>query len=139
MIRRTVLPTALFLLLVAGCANSQDTGSTSAGSAPSAAVSPSALPEATSSSALPGVTKPGKPAAGSSTTITGTIASGVEPNCVLLNEPAGGTHLLVFADPALRSAATPGSKVQVTGVPQPGMMSTCQQGEPFLVSSVTPG
>ncbi|WP_436522727.1 hypothetical protein [Actinoplanes sp. HUAS TT8] len=134
MIRRTVVPTALLLLLVAGCANSaDDAGSISSGSvpsaSPSAAVSPSALPEATS---------PGKPVTGT-TTITGTVSAGVEPNCTLLQEPGGAAHLLVFKDEKLRSAAAAGSKVTVTGVAQPGMMSTCQQGEPFLVSSVTPG
>jgi hypothetical protein len=137
MIRRTVVPAALLLLLVAGCANGSDeAASTSSGSVPSAAASSAAdLPP----SALPEATKPGKPAAGNTTTITGTVASGVEPNCTLLTETGGGTHLLVFKDETLRSAVTPGSKVSVTGTPQPGMMSTCQQGEPFLVSAVTPG
>ncbi len=134
MIRRTVVPTALFLLLVAGCANSSDdAGSTSSGTVPSAASSV----EATQSPG-PGVTKPVKPL-GSTTTITGTVAAGVEPNCTLLKETGGGTHLLVFSDETLRASAKEGSTVHVTGTPQPGMMSTCQQGEPFLVSSVTPG
>ncbi len=136
MIRRTVVPAALFLLLVAGCANSQDdAGSTSSGSIPSGAV-PSFSAEP-SPSGVPETTKTGKPAAGT-TTITGTVTAGVEPNCLLLQE-AATTHLLVFKDETLRASATVGSKVHVTGTPQPGMMSTCQQGEPFLVSSVTPG
>ncbi|MFI1988414.1 hypothetical protein [Actinoplanes sp. NPDC020271] len=137
MIRRTVLPAALLMLLVAGCGNSSDgAGSTSSGSVPSAAPSASVSAPA---SALPEATKPAKPVTSSTTTITGTVASGVEPNCTLLQETGGGTRLLVFKDESLRASAAPGSKVSVTGTPQPGMMSTCQQGEPFLVSSVTPG
>jgi hypothetical protein len=142
MIRRTVVPAALMLLLVAGCAQSQsDTGS--AGSVPSssAGASPSGLPSELPPgrpSGLPESAKPGRPAAGPTTTLTGTIAAGIEPNCLLLQE-AGGTHLLVFDDATLRASATVGSKVRVTGAPQPGMMTTCQQGEPFLVTSVTPG
>lgn len=134
MIRRHVVPTALLLLLVAGCANSaDDAGSTSTGTAPSAAPSVEAT-----LSPVPGITKPAKPL-GSTTTITGTVTAGVEPGCTLLKETAGGTHLLVFSDETLRASAKEGAKVSVTGVPQPGMMSTCQQGDPFLVSSVTPG
>ncbi|GIF07495.1 hypothetical protein [Actinoplanes siamensis] len=128
MIRRTVVPAALLLLTIGGCANAPDqTGSS--GSVPSAPVASSPIPE---------LTMPSKPVLGSTTSITGTVVAGVEPNCLLLQEQ-NGTHLLVFRDDALRASARPGSKVRVTGAPQPGMMTTCQQGEPFLVSAVTPG
>lgn len=134
MIRRNVVPTALLLLLVAGCANSaDDAGSSSSGSVPSAAPSVELT-----LSPQPELTKPGM-VTGSTSTISGTVAAGVEPGCTLLKETGGGTHLLVFRDQTLRASVTEGAKVSVTGVPQPGMMTTCQQGEPFLVSSVTPG
>jgi hypothetical protein len=60
-------------------------------------------------------------------TITGTVAAGVEANCLLLNGYLliGGPHDL------LRD----GAKVTVTGKPQPGLMTTCQQGTPFVVDS----
>ncbi|GIF16119.1 hypothetical protein [Actinoplanes teichomyceticus] len=133
MIRRSVVPAALLLLLAAGCASRpDDTGPATPGAAPSAAVTgttPSAVPEATRTT--------GKPAAGS-TTVTGTVASGVEPGCLILR--AGKTtHLLIFRDEALRASAAVGSRVRVSGTPRPGLMTTCQQGEPFEVSSVTPG
>jgi hypothetical protein len=132
MIRRIAVPAALLLLVLGGCGQSQDDEAGSIGTAPSssAVTSPSA-------SALPESTPTGKPPAGPTITITGTVAAGVEPNCVLLQGETG-THLLIFPDETLRSAAPEGSKVQVTGVPKPGMMTTCQQGEPFMVSSVTP-
>ncbi|KUL42500.1 hypothetical protein [Actinoplanes awajinensis] len=134
MIRRTVVPAVLLTLVIAGCARSQsDTGSVEPGAAPSVSV----LPESTSAQPEPSVTTSGKPAAGT-TTVTGTVTAGVEPNCLLL-QAGKALHLLVFGDEALRASAVVGSKVRVTGTPQPGTMTTCQQGEPFLVSSVTPG
>jgi hypothetical protein len=48
------------------------------------------------------------------------------------------SHLLVFDDESLRSAARIGVQVTVVGKAQPGMMTTCQQGTPFLVTSVLP-
>ena len=71
-----------------------------------------------------------KPSAGT-TTLTGTIAAGVEPNCLLLDD-----HLLIIDDPALRSAAKAGAAVTVTGRVEQGMMTTCQQGTPFIVTTL---
>ncbi|AEV82283.1 hypothetical protein ACWT_1265 [Actinoplanes sp. SE50] len=113
MIRRNLLPATL-LLAIAGCAQPAQTGQPGAG---------------TPSSPAP---VPGNTAAG--TTISGTVAVGTEPGCLLLQN-----HLLIISDPEQRKQLTEGSRVRVTGVPQPGLMTTCQQGEPFAVSSVTPG
>ncbi|GAA4598933.1 hypothetical protein GCM10023107_46670 [Actinoplanes octamycinicus] len=127
-------------MLLGGCAQSPEAAG-SAGTAPSAvpssAVPSSGAPSSAVASPLPERTPTKKPVTGSSTTLTGTVLAGVEPGCLLL-EDGSATHLLIFADESLGGAAPVGSKVQVTGVPQPGMMTTCQQGEPFLVSSVTP-
>jgi hypothetical protein len=79
----------------------------------------------------------GKPAAGSET-ITGTVAAGIEPNCLLLQSD-GVSHLLVFDDPAMRSDAAVGRKITLVGRSEPSMMSTCQQGVPFIVSAVRAG
>ncbi|MGW5667397.1 hypothetical protein [Micromonospora sp. NPDC003776] len=68
--------------------------------------------------------------AGPSTTLTGTVQAGVEPNCFLLDG-----NLLVGAP---RGALKDGARVTVTGHSQPGLMTTCQQGTPFVVDSVRP-
>jgi len=64
--------------------------------------------------------------------------AGVEPNCLLVQD-AKGSHLLVFDDKALRAETPVGAKVTLTGTSKPNMMSTCQQGVPFIVTSVKAG
>ncbi|NBE81401.1 hypothetical protein [Micromonospora rubida] len=64
-------------------------------------------------------------------TLTGTVEAGVEPGCRLL-----GGHQLV-GGPA--DVLTPGTKVTVTGQAKPDMMTTCQQGIPFVVESARRG
>lgn len=64
------------------------------------------------------------------TTLTGTVQGGVEPNCVLLDG-----YLLVGGP---RDVLTPGARVEVTGRAEPGMMTTCQQGTPFVVTAARP-
>jgi hypothetical protein len=130
---------ALVLALgLAGCANNVDgQAAAPSGSAPtdSASAATSVPPPAgTEPSAAPTRTKP--PAA-STETISGTVTAGVEPNCLLLQD-ATGSHLLHFSDPAMRADASVGSKVTLTGHSEPTMMSTCQQGVPFIVTAVRP-
>jgi hypothetical protein len=67
--------------------------------------------------------------------ISGTVSAGVEPHCLVLRD-AAGAHSLYFHDESLRSSVAAGSKVTLTGHPEPGMMTTCQQGEPFIVTAV---
>lgn len=128
-IRRISLPLLLALAL-AGCANSGSGDSAGAPVAPpsSAAAATSAAPTSAAPTEESGTTKP--PAAGAQT-LTGTIAAGVEPNCLLLEN-----HLLIINDPALRASAKAGATVTVTGTVAEGMMSTCQQGTPFLVTAL---
>jgi hypothetical protein len=104
------------VLLLSGCAGNQASDS-GAAPPPAASASPSAEPD---------------PSDG---TLSGIIVEGVEPNCLLL-EGAGRTHLLIFDDPSLKSRATVGATVTVVGVAKPAQMTTCQQGIPFLVSSI---
>lgn len=78
----------------------------------------------------PGASEP-EPS-GSVTAISGTVQAGVEPGCVLLNTGAK-TYLLIGGD---RTAMKSGAKLTVYGTPEPGMLSTCQQGTPFRVSRV---
>jgi hypothetical protein len=70
-------------------------------------------------------TGPGKPAG--PTTMTGTITAGVEPNCLLMDG-----YLLVGGD---RTMLRSGARVTVTGRVQTDLMTTCQQGTPFIVES----
>lgn len=131
-IRRSVVPVALLLALSAGCANNTAGNGTDAGApapAPSSAV---ALPEsATTSAPVEDPPVPGKPSGGGTTTLTGTVTAGVEPNCLLLDG-----HLLIFNDAAQKGSVRAGQRITVTGRPDEGLMTTCQQGVPFLVSSV---
>ncbi|MFV2116724.1 hypothetical protein ACFHW0_30975 [Micromonospora sp. LOL_025] len=65
------------------------------------------------------------------TTLTGTVTSGVEPNCLLLDN-----YLLIGGPRDLLKA---GAKVTVTGRVQRDLLTTCQQGTPFLVETARRG
>lgn len=127
MIRRLSVLTALVaVLFAAGCA--RDAGSDSA-------ASPAAPPAAGPSST--GIEESGKPRSPVGQTITGTVTAGVEPNCILLS--GGGTdYLLIVADQALRDQLRTGEQATVVGRAETSQMTTCQQGTPFIVTSVRP-
>ncbi|MFY1695781.1 hypothetical protein [Solwaraspora sp. WMMA2101] len=63
-------------------------------------------------------------------TLTGTVQPGVEHNCFLLDG-----YLLVGGPADLVRA---GARVRVTGHVQADLMTTCQQGVPFVVQRVEP-
>ena len=105
---RTRLVALFALLALAGCASPTQPASPS---------SPSPSPSASAS------------------TITGTVAAGVEPHCLTLRD-AAGLHSLYFDDESLRPQAPAGAHVTLVGHAEPGMMTTCQQGEPFIVTEV---
>ncbi|MFD2764075.1 hypothetical protein [Micromonospora eburnea] len=88
-------------------------------SAPSS--EPSATPSDPTAPTGPAPTSPGV------TTLSGTVQAGVEPNCLLLDG-----NLLVGGP---RDVLKAGARVTVTGHPQPDLMTTCQQGIPFVVES----
>ena len=138
--RFAVALTLLSCLAVAGCAgnnaaSSADSSSTSAPSSPAPSLSAPPSPSATPSlSAAPSL-EPSE--SGAAETVTGTVEAGVEANCKLIRDDAGN-HVLFFDDPSLKSQAPVGKKVTVTGHSKPGMMTTCQQGTPFVVTSVGP-
>jgi hypothetical protein len=134
MLTRRVAAALALMLCLAGCAN-QDSPIDSAAPGPaSAAPSSSAAPSLPSSAPT---AEPSAPTATGAQTITGTVEAGVEPNCLLLHD-GKGSHLLVFDDAAMRADVTVGKKVTLTGRSEPTMMSTCQQGIPFIVTSVAP-
>ncbi|WUI05570.1 hypothetical protein OHQ87_20290 [Micromonospora sp. NBC_00421] len=61
------------------------------------------------------------------TELTGTIESGVEPGCLLLDG-----HQLVGGP---KDVLVVGARVSIIGRARPDLMSTCQQGVPFVVES----
>jgi hypothetical protein len=72
------------------------------------------------------------PPAGALQTITGEVAPGVEMGCVLLRTDAGEFLLLGEQVDELSF----GSTATVRGYADPSVMTTCQQGTPFMVSEV---
>ncbi|GIE98513.1 hypothetical protein Ari01nite_59780 [Paractinoplanes rishiriensis] len=63
-------------------------------------------------------------------TLTGIVTAGVEPGCLLLDD-----YLLVGGD---REVIRAGARLEVTGRVVPDLMTTCQQGTPFVVASARP-
>jgi hypothetical protein len=76
------------------------------------------------------------PTAAGRQTLSGTVTAGVEPHCLLLTGD-GAAHLLLFTDPAQRAKAQVGTSITVVGTAAPTQLTTCQQGIPFVVTSVT--
>jgi hypothetical protein len=135
--------TALGLLLaipaLTSCATPVPNGQ--AGAAASGAVAstarPSPAPAGPSIPASPKQENPGDMTdptlPGVQKTLRGTTADGVEPNCVLLSADDGRSYLLLGGD---RQVIMAGGRLEVTGQIQPDLMTTCQQGIPFTVSTV---
>src|SRR5690349_10284304 len=112
-------------LLLAGC------GAAGEGGSGSSYGSGSPTYETGGPSVSPGESS-GKSASG--ITITGTPTEGVENGCIVMQ--SGATlYLLLGGD---RSMLMSGQPVMVRGVPNPGLMTTCQQGTPFQVTEVKP-
>jgi hypothetical protein len=65
--------------------------------------------------------------------VRGTVAEGVELGCMMLNADDGQVYLLLGGD---RTVIGRGGHLEVVGRPQPGLMTTCQQGIPFQVGQV---
>ena len=108
-------------LLAAGCA---DPGSDS-GAGQGATTLPTTVP---------GTSLTTRPPAAGQITVTGKVVEGVEAGCLLL-EGGGRRYLLVGGD---RSQLRGGARVAVTGRVDHGLLSTCQQGEPLVVSAIKP-
>jgi hypothetical protein len=125
------LPAVAAVLLLSGCGDPTpaDPGSGPGGGAPSTAVPTS---PATTRPVSPPVdpTKPGGPtASGRPITVDGVVEAGVEPGCKVLT--AAGTQYQVLGE-----NIPVGVPVRVTGVLQPGVLTTCQQGTPIWVTKV---
>jgi hypothetical protein len=79
----------------------------------------------------PGSGKPIPGQMGTPMRLTGVVTPGVEANCILLN----GYLLIGGPRELLRGGAT----VTVTGRVQAGLLTTCQQGTPFVVETAMRG
>ncbi|MEW2383232.1 hypothetical protein AB0873_14250 [Micromonospora sp. NPDC047707] len=137
---------ALAVCLALGACGGQGTGDgtpTPTGASP---VTDSPIPEPTTPGAVPPTSPaaptqpvptvspkqpggPTKPPPVGAATLTGKVESGVEPGCLLLD------GYLLIGGP--RDVLTAGATVTVTGKIQPDMMTTCQQGIPFLVETAS--
>ena len=110
-------------LLLAACAAPE--GNDAGAGRGAATTVPTTLPGS------PRVTKPTR--AAGEVTVTGTVVEGVESGCLLLDAGGGRRYLLVGGD---RAELQAGSRVSVTGRADPDLVTTCQQGEPLVVSSI---
>jgi hypothetical protein len=139
------LSAMFFAIVLAGslsaCASSNPT-TPSATASTSAAATPPPSQSAAPSSSLNSSVLVSPPSKGSTaasgaagvTTLTGTVAGGVESGCIVLTDDAGTVLANLMG---LDTKAAPiGSKVQVTGEFETDMMTTCQQGKPFSVTDV---
>ncbi|MCP2246088.1 hypothetical protein [Lentzea aerocolonigenes] len=121
------LAAVLLCLTLAGCAGQVPPPQLPASSTPTTDTSTPSIPAPPTPSPTLLSTSPSR--ALDLMTVRGTVSTGVEPGCVLLD--TGSTqYLLLGADPAI---AVAGAQVEVTGKPDPGGMTTCQQGTPFAV------
>jgi hypothetical protein len=126
---RLVAGSLLAALLVAACAEPGDGGGAGQGAATTA---PATTVPATTTTVPGKRTEPTR--TGGPVRVVGTVAEGVEPGCLLLEAEAGGSFLLVGG---VRAQLRPGRRVTVTGRVDRSLLSTCQQGEPLVVTSIT--
>lgn len=142
-VRRDLAGALLVLVALTGCAAQEgdnvQSGSGGAmgpvpatsGAGPSTPVPATSAPEQIQEP-LPG--PPGlSKSKGSTKRLTGTVVDGVEHGCLLLQTDEGA-YLLVGGNP---DQLRVGARVTVQGSTDPGLLTTCQQGVPFRVSSVS--
>jgi hypothetical protein len=117
---------------LAGCAASGNGGTAAPGG------SVSATPNESQSSLPPSTLGPsgGASQSGVEMTVTGELQEGVEAGCTLLRT-SGVLYLLIGGDRSKMQGST-SAKVTVKGKPEPGLMTTCQQGTPFRVTEMRP-
>jgi hypothetical protein len=113
-------------VLLAGCAepDRDDSGPVQGG----ATTVPTTLP------GNPPATRPTQPAG--QVSVTGTVREGVEPNCLLLDAEEGRRRYLLVGGE--RAELQSGARVKVTGRVESDLVSTCQQGEPLVVTAIEP-
>lgn len=134
--RMVVTLTALAVVALLGACEHDD--GEAAGTPPPS--SPSATPDPMPSVSPPVVPVPPQPTvvppptAAPGPSITGRVIEGVEAGCLLLRTPSG--DYLLIATPAMRDRLQVSATATVRGYADPNMMTTCQQGTPFVVQEV---
>ena len=121
-----ILSALAAVLVLAGCADptlQPGGGGGAPTSAPSTTAPATSIPKPVPTKPVP--TKQ----AGGEVTIDGVVEAGVEPGCTVLR--SGETSYLILGE-----NVPMGVPVRVTGVLQPGVLTTCQQGTPIRVTKV---
>ncbi|SDE56800.1 hypothetical protein [Glycomyces harbinensis] len=131
---------AFMIAVLAACGSgeggSDESATPSTVTAPTEATTP---PEATEEDPVTEETTPyldpslgdsSKPGSDSQTTISGTVASGVETGCLVLEH--NGTLYGIYGS-FDSSVVYAGATVTLHGKVEADMMTTCQQGTPFVV------
>jgi hypothetical protein len=131
-----------FMLAVLAACGSGGGGSDDETSTPSTSAEPTSAPESTQESPVPEETTPYlDPSLGDTTkpgaamTISGTVEAGVESGCLVLEHE--GTVYGIFGD-FDATVVYAGATVTLQGNVDDGIMSTCQQGTPFVVEDAQP-
>jgi len=122
--------------LLTGCAGGAGDGNAQPGesmsSSPPSASSPGPPPSSPAAGSGSGQATPPPNRSPGELTLTGQPEEGVEAGCLILRS-GGQQYLLLGGD---RQLLTSGRAVVVRGRPDPTMMTTCQQGTPFMVTEV---
>jgi hypothetical protein len=126
---RTAIVALLACAALGACA-SPGADPASPGQTGAAPVTSTSSPDPSASPTDPTSPTKGGPSSAGTTTLTGTLQAGVEPGCLLLDG-----NLLVGGP---RDVLKAGARVTVTGRTQPDLMTTCQQGTPFVVDTAKP-
>ncbi|WP_030157073.1 hypothetical protein [Glycomyces sp. NRRL B-16210] len=137
-----LLAGALLLASIAACGSGQDDevetptapAVTETVSAPETSdpTEESPVPDETTPYLDPSLGEPSKSGSSSQTTITGTVESGVEAGCLVLEHEGTVYGIYGRFDSSVVFA---GAKVTLHGKVDTGMMTTCQQGTPFVVEN----
>lgn len=129
----------LAALALTGCGSNQPTGPGGTPATPTASTVTSSAPTRSSAGSLSASQpSPSGPGATGSTpavqTLTGRVQEGVESGCTVLVDDSGTVLAnLIGFDP---TGVDVTGEVVVTGSFNPDLMTTCQQGRPFEVTSV---
>ncbi len=81
----------------------------------------------------PTILPTGKPGKGRLLTLSGVVEPGVESGCHMLTI-GGSTYQLIWG----QGEIIDGQRVEVMGTVSEGLMTTCQQGIPFVVERLIP-
>ena len=138
-----VLPAAVLLLSACGDPTTPGRpGATTVPASPTVTASPSSLPPSDvpppvdGSSAPPGSGLPSRvdpaPAPGRQITVEGVVEPGVEAGCKILTTPSGSYQLLGSDE-----QVPLGVRVRIRGEALTSVSTTCQQGTPLRIISVT--